>query len=440
LTPIEIGILGIVALIILLLIRVPVGISLLIVAALGNSLLTAPGPALELLGGDVVAITQRNALAAIPLFILTGVIMSKTNVFAALFELMKTLFGRGKGGLAVATIGAGAVSSAVYASERDVISAMQTSAISQMRENNYNSGLISGITAVGSSLALLIPPSLALIVFGVMAEASIPQLLLAGILPGGILTVLLMLAVPIALKLKAGLVPDSKASVASAISSLKAAWVAPVIFLKVFVLIYFGWGTPTEAAATSAGLALLYALITKQMSMKILTDSLVEAMKASAKVLLLVIGGSVFGLFFIRSLVPMALIEFFSQAGISLMVLKVLALLIILACSLFFDKLATLTVVVPIVFPILQGFRANGVLFGILAIFALMIGTMLKSHKLLSAAEPEPTSKKQPKTQIAAKDTLAAIWPFIILVILLFAVVALFPITALFLPSMMFGL
>jgi len=431
-TPLEIGIIGIIAIIIMLILRVPVGISLIFSASAGMVMLAAPVPALELISEQIIGVVRTQVLVSIPMFVLMGVILSKTNMASALFEFMSHLFGRGKGGLALSVLGSATVFSAMSESFSNTFTNIKSASESDLRGSNYDTGLSIGINAVGSALGVLIPPSTVLIIFAYLAGLSVGHALLAGIAPGALTALLLLITSPIILRLRPKLVPDvSKTKTPFPINALKVIWVIPIIFIVVFLFMYFGWLTLTESSAVGALLTLLFAVASRQMSFTILFECLFETAKITGKLFLLIIGGTVFNLFLTRSLVIATLTSFFTSLNIAPIIIIALFMLIYILLSLVLDKLATLVILTPFFLPIALALRFNGLWFGVMISFALMIGYCLRP--LLASGESVdnkvPTSKK----------LLSVNYPFLIIIIIISVLVALFPYLATLLPSMMIG-
>jgi len=429
LTAIEIGIIGIIALIILLILRVPVGISLILAGSAGVIMLAAPVPALELVVTQTLVVARTQALVAIPLFVLMGILLSKTNMAAALFELMSYFFGRSKGGLSTAVLASSTFFSAMSESVPITFKSINSAADAKLREYNYDSGLSTGIGTIGAALCVLIPPSTVLIIFANLAGLSIGHALLAGIAPGALTALLLLIASPIIFRFRPRLAPDIiKTKRPFPTNALKVIWVVPFIFLFVFLFLYFGWLTLTEAAASGAFLTLLFAIATRQMSFSIFFEALVESATITGKLFLLIIGGTVFSLFLTRSLVIYHFVSFFTALDIAPIIIVKLFMLAYIALGLIMDKLATLVILTPFFLPVVLALGLNGLWFGVMVAFALMLAYCLRPLISSDSADGLSVSKR-----------LCAQAPFLIVLIISCALVALVPHLATLLPSMMIG-
>jgi len=430
LTPIDIGIIGIIALIVLLILRIPVGISLIISASFGIIMLSAPVPALELISEQILIVVRTQALVSIPMFVFMGIILSKTNMAKALFDLMSYFFGRSKGGLSIAVLGSATFFSAMSESFPNTFDSIKSASHEPLSKCNYDRGFSTGITAIGSTLCLLIPPSTVLIIFAYLSGLSAAHALLSGIAPGALTALLLLLASPIIIRLRPRLVNDVVTSkMPFPVDTLKVAWVIPFIFLVIFLFMYFGWLTLPEASAVGAFLTLLFAIASRQMSFAIFFECLFGTSKVTGKLFLLIIGGTVFSLFLTRSLVIASLTTFFTTLDIAPIIIVKLFMLAYIFLSLVMDKLATLVILTPFFLPIVLALRLNGLWFGVMVSFALMIGYSLRPVLTSGSSEDK----------VPAAKRLSVNAPFLIVIIIACLLVAIFPYLATLLPSTMIG-
>lgn len=432
-TTIEIGIIGIVALIVMLMIRVPVGISMIVVAIVGNMLLTSPGPALAKLGSDVVLTTQNYSFSVIPVFVLMGLFLTRANLGADLYEVLNYFVGRRKGGMAIATIGAGAAFGAVCGSVIASVSTIASVAVPEMRKYKYDPGFAAGVAAAGSTLGVVIPPSTALVVYGVLTEESIGQVLIAGIIPGLITMLILMITVIIVLALKPKLAPEKiTGKIPFPKDKMKYVWAVPVIFLISIGGIYGGIFTPTEAGSVGACLSLVFALITRKLTRKGFWDAIKSSVRISAMVFLILIGGTMFGAFLTRSMIPRTLSDFILGLNISPFFVMLLILLIYTIMGTFMDEMATLVIMTPIIYPIIISLGYNGVWFGVMTIMMLLSGFLTPPVGVVTLVAASIT-------KVPAGKVFAAQWPFWIALIVACILFAAMPGIVTFLPGLMYA-
>ena len=432
-TPVEIGVIGIIALFALLAIRVPAGIAMIVVAAIGNSMLSSAGPALLKMGSDLIRTTQSQTLSVVPLFVLMGIFLAKADLGVHLFDLLNYFVGRRKGGMATATIGAGILFGSVSGSCIAASTTLASACAPEMRRHNYEEGFSVGICAVGACVGMVIPPSSALVVYGFLTEESIGQVLMGGIIPGLLTGSLLMLTVPIVVRLRPNMAP--KATLEKTPfpwKTLKAVWGIPVIFLAVFGGIYLGWATTTEAGAIGAFSSMVFALLMRKLSLKVFINTLTEAAKVTAMVFFMIMGGNVFGVFLQRSLIPMALTDFVATLDIAPVFMILLFLLVYTVLGLFMDEMATLIIMTPIAYPIAISLGYNGIWFGVMSIMMLLTGTVSPPVGIV-------TMVSSAVSKVSSTKVFASQWPFWITLIISCIIIASFPGISMLIPNLMYS-
>ena len=429
-TPVEVGILGIVALLVLLFLRVPVGFSMAIVSLVGTIVLTRnPGPALSSLGLNVFLITQNFNLSVVPLFVLMGCFLGKANLGGDLLAVMNALVGRFKGGLAMATIGAAAVFSAVCGSVVAAVSTISNVSVPEMKKHKYDEGFAAGCASISSATGVVIPPSTALIVYGAVTEESIGAVLMAGIIPGIITMIMLTLTVPIIMKFMPHLAPPPiTEKIPFPWDKLKIVWVVPVIFLVSMGGIYMGFFTPTEAGSVGAFMSLVFALCTRRLNRAAFVDSLKVTVKITGMVFFLLIGGKLFGSFLARSLLPMHLSRWIAGLEISPFMIIMVILVIYTFLGLFMDEMATLVIMTPIIYPVIIAMGYSGIWFGVMSIMMLILGFTTPPVGIVTLVGASVSGV--PSTKV-----FKAQWPFWITIFIACIIVAAFPELSLILPN-----
>ncbi|MCL2391631.1 MAG: TRAP transporter large permease subunit [Oscillospiraceae bacterium] len=432
-TPIEIGILGIVVLVVLLLIRVPVGISLIIVAAGGSILLTPGGfsPALTQLGGQIAGITQNQNLSAIPLFVLMGVFINKTNLGRALFEVLNYIFGKAKGGSAMATIGSGAFYATVCDSSVSDVSSFLDQPTETGKRKSIG-GFYAGLNKTSASLSLLILPGSAFIMYAFLSAEPFGAVLLSGVAPAIIITILLMLKAALFVMLKpefASAPVQGKTPLPT--DAFKIVWVVPVIFILIFGSIFYGLMTPPEAAAMGAFLVLIFLLATRSLSLKIITESLIKTAVVSGKLFILLIGGSLFGFFLRRSLIELSLVNYFLSLDLAPIVIIILFLIVYTLLGLILDKLAILVIMTPITYPIITAMGMDGIWFGVMTMLMLMSAQIVNK---VGNANLLPISSEAP----SGNATVIRL-PFLLVIFVFIVFATYFPVIATLFPRLMYG-
>jgi C4-dicarboxylate transporter DctM subunit len=316
--------------------------------------------------------------SVIPLFILMGEFCFHGDISGDLYTAAHKILGGLKGGLAMATIGACAAFAAVSGSSMATAATMSTVALPEMRKHNYNMSLATGTLAAGGTIGILIPPSVILVVYGMITQTSIGKLFLAGFIPG-ILQALLFVGVIAFLCWRH---PDwgpagDRSSLLEKIKSLKGTWIVLCLFLLVIGGIYFGLFSPTEGAAVGAAGAFLFALIRRKLGWKQFTSSLIETVRTTGMIFFIMVGAMMLGYFFAVTRLPSEIATLISGLAINKYIIwaGIIVLYLFLGCIM--DSLAMVLLTVPILFPLMcgpSGLGFNEVWFGIMIVIVVEMG------------------------------------------------------------------
>ena len=433
---VEIGVLGVAVLVILIFLRVPVSISMIAVSLVGMyALFPQRGilPPLARLATQTFTTMQNYNLSVIPMFVLMGLVLAQAGVGADLFDVLHALIGRWRGGLAYATLITSAAFGAVCGSVVASCSTMVSIAVPGMKKHNYDEAYATSVTAVGSILAVIIPPSTALVVYGFITEESIGQVLIAGIIPGIVATLILCATIFLTLRFKPHLAPASKEKVPFPWKKLKYAWAMPVIFIICIGGIYAGWFTPTEAGSIGTFVAILFAIITRRVSFKDFVKTFIATARSSAMVYFIFIGGAFFGAFLGMSTIPTSVAGYIAGLEIAPFFIILFMLLVYTICGFFMDNMSTMVILTPIFYPVAVGVLGyNGVWFGVISIMMLMNGFMTPPVGVTVLVAS--SIAKIPSGKVFAVSV-----PFVIALIVACIAVAAFPGIATFLPNFMFS-
>jgi len=374
-SPELVGIIGIALLLVLFAFRMQVGLAMLLVGLLGYCYLATTQAGLTKLGIDPYATASSYSLSVIPLFILMGMFLSYGGLGRDLYQAVDTWMGHLRGGLAMATIGACAAFAAVSGSTTATAATMGAVALPEMKRYNYKDSLATACVAAGGTLGILIPPSVILILYGILTEERIGQLLIAGILPGLLQAVLFMITIYLQVRLNPSLAPlRPEAAFKEKLVSLGKVWPVLTLFLLTMGGIYFGVFTPTEAGAVGAFGALILSLATRRFSWKSLFASLDQAARTTAMIFLIVIGATVFGHFLAVTKIPFELSGFIAGLGVSRYVVMAIILLLLMALGCFMEGIAILVLSMPILYPLVTSLGFDGIWFGIIMVVMLNIG------------------------------------------------------------------
>ncbi|WP_428912446.1 TRAP transporter large permease [Niallia sp. Krafla_26] len=431
-SPEIIGVLGIVLLLVLILLRVSVGLSLFLVGFVGVSMLSDWSVGLSQLGASAFGSSNNYGLSVIPMFILMGMFMSNTGLGKDLFIAVDKWIGHLRGGLAIATIGAASIFSAISGSSNATTATLSKICIPEMNEYKYKTTFSTAAVAAGGTLGVLIPPSVLLIIYGALTSVPIGPLLIGGLVPGIIMTLLFMVMINIQVRLNPAIAPTKKetTSMAEKFTSLKSVWPFLVIFAISIGGIYLGIFTPSEAGGVGAIGAFLLTVLTKKLSFKKLLSSLDETLRLTVMLFLILIGAGLFGKFLALSQIPMYLTNLVGSLDVNPYVILFLILGVYFILGMFLEGIAIMTLTLPIVFPIITQLGFDGLWFGVIMIMLINIGVLTPplglSVYIISGIVKEVPIQQIFKGVIPAILTMAA----------LTVVLIIFPEIVTFLPNM----
>jgi len=373
----QIGLLGLVLLFALLATSMPVAFAMTLVGILGFAAVVNMPAALHMLATDYYDIFSNYGLTVIPLFILMGQVAFHTGISKKLFDAAHCWVGWLRGGLAMSTVGACAAFGAICGSGPATAATMAAVALPEMKRYKYDPGFAAGTVAAGGSIGMMIPPSVVFIVYGVMTEQSIGKLFIAGIVPGLLVSLLFMATIWLLCKRKPGLAPPVTAATwGERFRSLGGVIEILLLFALVMGGMFGGWFTPTEAAAVGAAGSIILAVISRKCSFRMLSTALIETLRTSCMVLVIVAGATVFGHFLQITNIPTTLATWLAglplpAAGILLMIL-----MFYLVAGAFLDALALILLTIPIFYPVVVGLGYDPIWFGVMIVLVTQMGVI----------------------------------------------------------------
>jgi tripartite ATP-independent transporter DctM subunit len=371
-------------LMVLLVIRVPIGIAMFTMGAAGYFYLTGAefAPILNYLKNLGYARLSNYDIVVIPLFLLMGQFATHGGLSAALFRFVEAFMGHMKGGVAMASVGACAGFGAICGSSLATAATMGQVALPELKRFGYSGALSTGALAAGGTLGIMIPPSVPLVIYAILTQESIGKLFMAAVLPGIIAMLGYMLVIKIIVTLNPAAGPAGpRSSWAKRMKAL--AQVAPVlmVFVVVIVGIYGGWANPTEAAAIGAAACGVLAVVTGGMRTKGLIDSALGTAQATAMIFLVLLGADMLNTALALSQMPVELAAWVQASQFSPMLVMIAILLIYIFLGCVMDSLAMILLTIPIFYPVIMGLDFFGmtdtdksVWFGILALMVVEIG------------------------------------------------------------------
>ncbi|MDR5859178.1 TRAP transporter large permease [Halomonas eurihalina] len=369
-----IGALGLGALLILMVLRVPVALTMLIVGVVGFAQVISWDAAISQLKTVPVEVLSNYSFSAVPMFILMGVLAAHSGMAGKLFQATRVICGGWKGGLAIAAVGSCGVFSAISGSSLATASTMTRVALPEMERYGYNRGLATGALAAGGTLGIMIPPSIALLIYAVLTEQSVGDMFMAGLVPGLMGLVMYALTVTVVMRLRPSLaVAGEPTSWREKLASMSGLVPFFAVFLLMILGIYFGVFTPTEGASVGAFATLLYALV-KGLRGRELWQAVQETLALSTVVFFMLVGADALGYFISVSRISFSISDFLYGMDLAPIVVVLCILLMYFVLGMFMDAIAMLVITVPVVFPIIQSLGIDPVWFGIVTVLTVELG------------------------------------------------------------------
>ena len=370
-----IGTLGVLFLLLLIFARVPIAISLAAAGLAGYASLDGWGKALKMAGTVPFELASAYSFSVIPLFILMGAVASRANMATELFQACNALFSGVRGALANATIGSCALFGAICGSSIATAATFSKVAIPEMRKHGYDPAFAAGAVASAGTLDVLIPPSVLLAIYAIVAEQSLPKLYAAAFLPGFVLAAMYVVTVWLVAWWRPNWIPRVPAlPLAARLRAAVGIWKLGILFFFAVFGIYLGWFSPTEAAAVAAFAAIIIAFATRAMNLRGLVDSLLETAYTTASIFFVVVGAFIFSRFIVLTQFPNELARMVQESGVgpAWILIAVIALYFLLGT--FLDEVSTILVTVPVTLPLVMGIGYDGVWFGIFVTVMCTIG------------------------------------------------------------------
>ena len=425
------GILLLIALLLLLASGTPIAFCLGFLATIGIIVFLDLGTLYQI--AEVAADSCTNLfMLTLPLFVLMAEVVSFSGVGDDLHTAAHDWLSWLPGGLAISSIATCTGFAAISGSSPATAATVGLVSIPEMIKRGYNRKLAVGSIAAGGTLGILIPPSITMIIVGIITEMSIGKLFIAGIVPGLILSLIMCIATVIAVKVKPHLAPRIEGvSWKKRFSSLKRVWPFLILAASILGTIYAGIATPTESASIGATLAIVIALFYRRLTMKALHRALTQTVGVTAMIMFLIIGGTVLAFLFSSLTIPHHVTELIVSLGASRWVIMIIInfILVVLGCIL--DPMGVMVISLPIIFPIITQLGFDPVWFGVIVTINVEIGMITPPVGLnlfvLKAAVPD----------IHMRDIIGGSLPYVILLMLGLALIMVFPSLATWLPGRM---
>ncbi len=419
-----IGYICIGAMLVMIAVRVPIALAMAATGFIGFSWIVAFDPAMAILDSGPFETLSNYSFSPIPMFILMGVFASKARMSQELFDGARKLFGSWRGGMALAGVTSCGIFSAISGSSMATAASMSRVALPEMEKNGYAKSLASGTLAAGGTLGIMIPPSIALLLYALITEQSVGDMFIAGVIPGLLGLALYCITIAIVVSLYPDLAqPGEKTTLMEKIIGLKGLTPFTGVFALIIGGIYTGLFTPTEAASVGAAGTFVIALM-RGMNFDQFVDAVQETLFMSSMIFFMIIGAEIFGYFLSVSRISFSLVEVVDSLQLSpyMILFCVLLLFILLGCVM--DSIAMLLLTVPVVYPLVQAAGFDPIWFGIVAVITVELGLITPPVGMnvfvIKSVAPD----------IPIKEIFKGVFPFVLSDIVRLALIILFPVLA----------
>jgi C4-dicarboxylate transporter DctM subunit len=430
-TPYEIGLLGIGLLLLAIALRVPIAFASMIAGVIGMLMMLPPMAALRFAITDINTQFNSFGFSALPMFTLMGFFAAGSGMTQRLFDVAYAWIGWIRGGLAVATVVACALFSAICGSGPATAATIGKVAYPQMKRFGYDDALSTGAIAAAGTLGPLIPPSGAMIIYAILTQQSIIKCLVSGILPGILVAIMMGLTGYYLCWRNPNLGPPGpKTDWKRKIKVLPGLIETIILFAFVIGGLYFGWFTPTQGAAAGAFGALAIGLARRDLSWKIFWNSTKEALKVSCMVLFLIAGSVVFGHFLSLSTFSTQLVTWAQHLTIPPVFIIIIICVFYIVGGCFIDSLGLLVLTIPITAPVVFSLGYDPIWFGVIMCMLGETGAITPplgvNVFVIKAVAPE----------VSLNTIFRGILPFFIVICIAIGIIIAFPIIATWIPSM----
>ena len=433
-SPIVIGVLGVLILLLLLAFGMPIGFGMILIGFAGFTYLASLSGAVNIMANIPYDAINNYDFCVIPLFFLMAAIFLVSGFGSNLFHLVYTLVGRIPGGLAVATVGACAIFAAASASTIATALTIGKVAIPEMNEYKYDNRLSCGCVAAGGTLGILIPPSGVLIIYGIITEQSITKLFIGGIIPGLILALSFILLIILWALINPSLAPAGpRTSFKEKLKALKDSIEMILLLVLIIMGLIVGWFTPTEAGAAGAFGALLLSLLRKRLTLEKFKTAFLDTLYSAGMVFSILIGALIFNAFLAISTIPMELADAVTGLPLPPVVIMIVILLVYMGLGCFIDAFSMILLTIPIFFPVIRTLGFDPIWFGIITVLVVEIALItppvgMNVYVIWGITEDVPMT-----------DIFKGIMPFLVALVGLIILLIIFPSIVTFLPDLVVG-
>lgn len=365
--PIQVGLIGIIVLLVLLLSKMHIGLAMGMVGFFGFAYVTGWEAAFGVLQTVPYTTFASDSLSVIPLFVLMGAFAFSSGMSEDLYASVRTIFANLRGGLAMATVAACACFAAISGSSIATAATLGKVAMPEMRKYQYADSLATGAIAAGGCIGILIPPSVILLIYGILTEQSIGKLFAAGLIPGILQAVFYIVTIWLLTRRNPALGPPGPSSTPKEkVVAFFRTWDVIVLFLLVIGGLYAGIFTPTEAAGMGAFGAFCFAILRGKMNWSNFTSSLSSTVNTAGMLFTIVLGAMILGYFFSVTRLPVEFATYVSALPVNRYVVLLFIVIVYLILGCLMDSLAIVLLTVPVFFPLILQLGFDPIWFGVI--------------------------------------------------------------------------
>lgn len=431
-SPVQIGIGGIVVLTLLILVRIPLAVAMGLVGFFGYAAIGGFDSAIYLLSLTPESLVNHS-FSILPLFVLMGTVAAASGMSEGIFAAANGLAAGRRGGLAIATIGGCAGFSSICGSSIATAGTFAKICIPQMRNHGYDIRIAAGSVAAGGTLGILIPPSGLMVIYALAAQESVPALFAAGMIPGLLLTALFIGVIVVLGRIRPDWMPRSPAVPwRQRLVLLAGTWKIALLFSIAVGGIYSGWFSPTEAAGMAAFMAVVIAFATRTLTLRSFYDCVVEALMVTSMLMFVIVGAWFFSYFVALTRIPLSLVEVVNGYGLSPLMVMICILAFYIALGCLLDSVTIILVTTPVFLPLVVALGYDPIWYGIMMVIVVEMGLITPPVGL------NVFVIKGQLPDIPISKIFAGIVPFLGAHVLLLALLVAFPGIALWLPRLLY--
>ncbi|MFV0438765.1 MAG: TRAP transporter large permease [Desulfopila sp.] len=437
-TPAMIGLIGIGVMIFLFMTGMPVAYVMTLVGFVGFGTMVSFNGSLSLLAKEIYSVFSNYDLTTIPLFILMGQLVFSSGISTTLYDTAYKWLGGIRGGMAMATVASCTAFGAVCGSSPATAATMALVGMPEMRRYGYKDHLSAGAVASGGGLGMIMPPSVVMIVYGILTEQSIGKLFIAGIVPALVVTGLFIVTIMI----WCAIAPDQgpageKFTWKQRLKSLLNTGEVLIIFALVMGGMFLGLFTATEAAGIGVFGVLVASLVRRQLTWEKLLDSLYETLRSSLMVMLLVAGATVFGKFLAVTRIPFEMASWIGGFNLPPVVILSMIILIYFLGGCVMDALALVMLTIPIFYPVIQFLGYDPVWFCIIIVLISQMGVITPPVGI-NVYVVYGVSRGLPGGDVRLEAIFAGVLPFLAAIVVAIILMTIFPQIVTFLPNLLY--